>query len=148
MRSPLAIALLLVGCPPPERSGEITLGTGVVAFEPLAADGTAEIVAGIQGGWHVDAAVQTTFDPTGLYLTYSAVDAEQGDVLASGTYVGLNDLVADEVSPGLWEHAGDRVILDARSVDALIGRLITLQVEIDADEPTTDEADLRLVDDR
>ena len=66
------------------------LGTGLGRFVALADGDALELVAGLQGGWHVDVAVRTTgVEPDGLTLTYEAFDAESGASLSHRTFAAL-----------------------------------------------------------
>lgn len=66
-------------------SGEprITIGHGLTAYEDVPEGGDAELVAGPQGGWHVNLALRIySIDPEDLSIRIEGFDAETGDVLS------------------------------------------------------------------
>lgn len=123
--------LLLAGCPSPPDSDEawIVLGQGLSAYEELEDGDVLELVAGPQGGWHVDMAVSLGgFDPEGKLLQYRGMDAGTDVVVSYVTEALLyaNRLVADGDG---WERSGDRIVFDIASEDEVVGRELRLEVQ-------------------
>lgn len=66
-------------------SGEprITIGHGLTAYEEVPEGGDAELVAGAQGGWHIDLALRIySVDPEDLFIRIEGFDAATGDALS------------------------------------------------------------------
>ncbi len=124
----------------------IELGTGVVAFESLADDDPIELVAGIQGGWHLDAAIRFGgFGPDGVVLVYEAVDtsAQPISYLTQATVTEASVLTDGDD----FVRVGDRVVLDIRSAAEVIGEDVFLRVTAELDGQTwSDERRLVIVD--
>ena len=119
------------------------LGTGLGRFVALADGDALELVAGLQGGWHVDVAVRTTgVEPDGLTLTYEAFDAESGASLSHRTFAALESANVLWTQAG-WVRVGDRVVFDITAAKEVVGALVCLRVE--AEGPTFDAVDERCV---
>lgn len=105
----------------------IDLGTGATVFEPLTDGGPIELVAGPQGGFHVDVAVHYGgFGPSGILLVYDAVDTD-GEVISFETRGQTSEFSVTELDGG-WQRVGDRVVMDITSPDDLVGSEITLRL--------------------
>ncbi len=106
------------------------LGTGLTRWRALAEGDPIELVAGPQGGWHVDVSVRGAgVESEGLRLDYYAIDAESGDELSFVTSSQLTEggvLPADEG----WFRLGDRVVFDIDGPEDVVGRDVCLIVEI------------------
>lgn len=145
-----------VGAPDPARpSGEsegvfgdpwVELGTGTSSWEALADDDPIELVAGTQGGWHLDATVWFGgFGPTGVVLVYEAVDtdAERVSYVTQAQLAPQSVLEADEG----WYRVGDRVVLDIDDASDVVGEELILRVTAALGEQTwSDERRVRVVD--
>ena len=103
----------------------LELGTGTTAF---ASDGdAAPLIAGIQGGWHVDAGVAFGgFGPDGVVLVYEAVDTN-ADRVSFVTQAQLSEGSVLEAEDG-WHRVGDRIVLDIASEDEVVGSELILKV--------------------
>ena len=127
----------VVGPPSPTESvgvGVVTgdpwveLGAGLDTFEPLADGGDIELVAGHQGGWHVDVAVRAGgFGPDGVVLTYEALDASTAESLAFDTLARLGEASVLPLDDG-WERVDDRIVFDVPAAEEVIGRSVVLRV--------------------
>lgn len=139
--TPRAVDLL-----PGEGDSFVELGTGVTGFEALAEGGDIELVAGFQGGWHVDAAVRFGgFSPTGVTLFYEAL-APNAEPLSLITSAGLSPsrVIVDD---GAFVRVGDRVVFRVDDGNTLIGQTIVLRVVAEVDGATiADERELVVVD--
>ena len=125
-----------VGSPDPARpSGSaevfgdpwVELGTGATTWSPLEDAGPVELVAGPQGGHHIDAAVWFGgFGPGGVVLLYEAVDAdaERVSFVTEAVLVEQNVLVADEG----WYRVGDRIVLNIDDAQEVVGVELILRV--------------------
>lgn len=140
------------GRPPPSDevfgTPSVQLGTGQVAFEPLAAGDSVELVAGPQGGWHLDTTVWLQgFGPSGVRLVYEALD-EQAQRVSFLTQAELGSSGVLEAAEG-WHRVGDRVVLDITSADEVVDRELVLRVTAELGGQTwSDERVVRVVDDR
>jgi hypothetical protein len=140
------------GEPPPSEAvwGEpwIELGTGVVAFEPLDDGDDIELVAGIQGGWHLDATLRFDgFGPSGVALAYEALslDAEPLSFVTEATLQDGSVLTDDDG----FVRLGDRVVLDIRSASEVVDSDVILRVTASLDGQTwSDERRLHIVEAR
>ncbi len=145
-----------VGAPDPARpSGEDTvfgdpwveLGTGAAAWEPLQDDASVELVAGSQGGWHIDVGLWFGgFGPSGIELVYEAVgvDAERISFVTYAEVYETSVLAADDG----WYRVGDRVVLDVASPDEIVGETIIVRVTAAlGDQTWSDERRVIVVDD-
>ncbi len=144
-----------VGPPDPSRpsaSGEVfgepwvELGTGSRAFEPLQDGDSVELVAGPQGGWHVDATVWFGgFGPAGVTLVYDAVDseAERVSFVTQAEVFEPSVLEADEG----WHRVGDRIVLDINGPEEVVGEELYLRVTAALGEHSwSDERRVQVVD--
>lgn len=146
-----------VGAPDPARpqttdgvfgTPVIELGTGTSAFQSLADGADIELVAGPQGGWHLDVAVAFDgFGPGGVQLVYDGLDAV-AEPVSFVTHAELTPASVVEVDSG-WQRVGDRVVLDIGGAEAVIGQELVLRVTAELDGQTwSDERRVRVVDDR
>lgn len=139
------VAVLVVGCdaepqpgesdgpsstsdPQPEVEPTIELGAGLTDWRPLADGDTVELVAGFQGGWHIDLGVRGKgIDPEGLSLRYEARDP-QTDASLSHETKGL--LTTSNVLPmgDSWLRVGDRVVFTIDQPETVVGSEVCLYV--------------------
>ena len=144
-----------VGAPDPARpeasdgvfgTPVIALGTGTGTFVPLADGAEVELVAGPQGGWHLDVAVAFDgFGPGGVELVYDALDTTAAPV-SFVTRAELTPASVLEADAG-WHRFGDRVVLDIPDPDAVVGQDVVLRVTAALDGQTwSDERTVRVVD--
>lgn len=113
----------------------LELGTGTFAFEPLADDDPIALVAGAQGGWHLDATVRFTgFGPGGVRLVYEAVDtdAQRVSFVTQAELSESSVLSIDE----RWTRVGDRVVLDIAHPGDVLGQSLVLRVTAELDGQT------------
>lgn len=124
----------------------LELGTGSTAFAPLGPD--VELVAGAQGGWHLDAAVAFGgFGPDGVVLRYEALWPDAREV----SFPTFAALTATSVLPsdGGWHRVGDRVVLDVASAEDVVDQELILRVTAELDgQSWSDERRARVVDER
>ena len=124
----------------------IELGTGIASYTELADDDTIEIVAGPQGGWHLDVALWFGgFGPNGVTLGYEAVttDAESISFLTQAKLQEANVLEANEG----WHRVGDRIVLDISAAEEVNGDTLILRVTAVLGAQTwSDERSVRVVD--
>lgn len=107
----------------------IELGTGLSAWQELADGGSLELVAGFQGGWHVDVSVRGEgLAPDDLWLNYEARDARSGAALSFVTQARLNEANVLRDDDGLWLRLGDRVVFDIEGPESLVGHEVCLAV--------------------
>ena len=125
----------------------LELGKGDDSYTELADDDTIEIVAGPQGGWHLDVALWFGgFGPDGITLVYEAVDTEAHPVsfLTQARLLSANVMEASEG----WHRVGDRIVLDIGGSEEVNGETLILRVTAALGEQTwSDERRVRLVDD-
>jgi hypothetical protein len=134
-----------------QGSGAVTgevwleLGTGRFSYEPLQDE--IEVVAGPQGGWHVDVSLRFGgFEPDGVVVVYDAVDANTADAVSFTTVAQLSQTSVLPADDG-WERVGDRVVLDIATVDEVVGRDIVVRVTAEVGEGTwSDERPVTVVD--
>ena len=127
----------VVGPPSPTESvgvGVVTgdpwveLGAGLTTFSPLTDGDPIELVAGHQGGWHVDVSVRGGgFGPDGVILSYEALDATTAESLAFDTYAQLSTGSVIPTEDG-WERVDDRIVFDVPDPDEVTGRSLVLRV--------------------
>lgn len=126
----------------------VELGTGTASFEPLDEGQDIELVAGPQGGWHLDAAVWFDgFGPGGVTLVYEAVDveAERVSYVTQAELIEANVVEADEG----WHRVGDRIVLDIDSTDEVVGDALILRVTAQLEGQTwSDERRVVVVDEQ
>lgn len=126
----------------------IELGTGVVDFEPLTDGDDIELVAGLQGGWHLDVSLRFDgFGPDGVVLSYEALSAD------ATTISYRTDAILQEASvlpdDEGFLRLGDRVVLDIPSADAVVGTEVVLRVTAELGGQTwSDERQVLVVDDQ
>ena len=124
----------------------VELGTGTSQFAELEDDDTVEIVAGPQGGWHVDVSLWFGgFGPGGVTLVYDAVDTEAGQVsfVTQAKLLDANVIDADEG----WYRVGDRIVFDINDADEVRGKTLILRVTAAMQEQSwSDEHRVVLVD--
>ncbi len=132
---------------PPMMEASFELGTGLTRWQALAEGDSIELVAGPQGGWHVDVSVRGAgVEPEGLRLDYYARDAEDGAELS---YVTSSQLIEGSVLPADegWLRLGDRVVFDIDGPEEVVGADICLIVEISgADWQAEDQRCVTVVD--
>ena len=144
-----------VGDPDPARSEEsdgvtgtpeLALGTGTSSFVPLADGDSIELVAGPQGGWHLDTTLWFTgFGPGGVTLVYEALDASAARV-SFETQAELVEASVVETEDG-WHRLGDRIVLNIANPSAVVNTELILRVTAALDGQTwSDERRVTVVD--
>lgn len=125
----------------------IELGTGRSAFEPIAELGPVELVAGIQGGWHVDASLRFGgFGPHGIVVVYEVVD-EGAQSISFATQASLSAASVLKDGEG-WVRVGDRVVLDIADPTEVVGKTAILRATAAlGDQTWSDERTITIVDD-
>lgn len=135
------------GLPPGTASDEVTLalGTGTTAYTPLAPGASVELVAGSQGGWHLDVTVRSTGLPAeGVVLSYDAL--RTGGSVAWPVSAVTSERSVLPTADG-WDRVGDRVVLDIPSADAIVGATVDLTLEATlGDQTWTDIVSVVVVD--
>ncbi|MFT5457277.1 MAG: hypothetical protein ACI9K2_003770 [Myxococcota bacterium] len=146
----------VVGAPDPTLklvTGEVTgdpwieLGAGLAAFEPLADGDTVELIAGHQGGWHVDVSVRGgDFGPDGVVLAYDALDATSAESVSFDTRALLSAASVLPLDDG-WERVDDRIVFDIASAEEVVDRAVVLRVTASLGGLTwSDERSVTVVD--
>ncbi len=132
-----ALLLFVVGCDADPSSATdqpvkptIELGAGLSDWQPLADGDPVELIAGLQGGWHIDVGVRGEgIEPDGLLLHYEARDPTT-EVSLSHVTTGLLDennvLWTDEG----WLRLGDRVVFTIEGPEAVVGSEVCLFVTV------------------
>jgi len=144
-----------VGAPNPARPLEadgvfgdpwVTLGGGSLSWTPLAQGDSIELVAGPQGGWHLDVSLWFGgFGPGGVQLSYEAVDTGAARV----SFVTQAELFEASVIPAEdgWYRFGDRIVLDIQDTSEVVGEELILRVTAALGEQAwSDQLQLRVVD--
>jgi hypothetical protein len=124
----------------------VALGTGVSAYEPLPDGATVELVAGPQGGWHVDVSVRAAgFEPDGVILTYDAT--LDGQPIAFTTRAQLSSASVLSDGDDGFDRVGDRLVLEIGSAAEVVGEQLqlTLMAELGG-EVFADQALVTVVD--
>ena len=145
----------VVGAPDPGKApvpagvfGEphVELGTGLFTFESLTDGDSVELVAGIQGGWHVDASVRLEgFGPGGILLLYEAVDMT-GKLISYQTQALLSDKGVLVDGDG-WIRIGDRVVMDIEDPSEVVNQEVFVRVTAELGGQTwSDERRIIIVD--
>jgi hypothetical protein len=126
----------------------IELGSGRAAFQPLVDGDSLELVAGIQGGWHLDASLRFGgFGPDGIELVYQALD----DMAQPISFVTEASLSSASVLPDGdgWVRLGDRIVLDVIDPAPVVGKTAVVRVTAALDGQTwSDERSVVIVDDQ
>ncbi|MEM9068990.1 MAG: hypothetical protein AAGE52_10810 [Myxococcota bacterium] len=128
----------------------VELGTGQERFVPVTDVGSrVELVAGFQGGFHIDVAVRLYDMPVdGLVLRYEVRDLD-GTVRSLPAEYALRESRATREGDA-WVHTGNFVQLDIRVASDVIGDTVVLAVEADPLgrlAPVTDEVTVTVADD-
>lgn len=144
-----------VGAPDPYRAPDppgvvgdvaIELGTGYQAFEPLQNGDDVDLIAGLQGGWHVNASVRLSgVGPDGVLLVYDAVDSEGARIsFETQALLSQGSLLAEGEG---WLRLGDLVVMEIDDAMEVLGSSVTLRVTASFDGQTwSDERTVRVVD--
>jgi hypothetical protein len=121
-----ATALVDAAVDAPLVAPRVVAGTGLSAFVPLADEDRVEIVAGPQGGWHIDVGARVEGLPAMGLLRYRLLD-ERGAVVSRPAEFAVDPgrVVPDGTA---WVRLGDRVVLDVSVLEELSGRSVTLEV--------------------
>ena len=125
----------------------IELGAGLQSFEALSDGDSIELVAGIQGGWHVDVSLRFSgVGPEGILLRYEAFDLS-GQSISYETQALLSEKSLLPDGDG-WQRVGDRIVLDILSPSEVVGTEVRLAVNATLDgESWSDERKVTIVDD-
>jgi len=145
----------VVGPPEPSQPAEsdgvfgeprVELGVGYAAWEPIANGDSVELVAGIQGGWHLDVALWLDgFGPGGVTVVYDAVDSDARRV-SFLTQAVLNEQSVIEAEQG-WHRVGDRIVLDIEGPEDVVGSTLILRATATLGEQSwSDERRVVVVD--
>lgn len=124
----------------------LELGTGLDAWQALEEGDPVELVAGLQGGWHLDAAVRFDgFGPGGVELVYDAVRDDGTPVgLTTVATLGPGRVLEDEQG---FLRLGDRVVLDIEGPEDVVGAEVVVRVSAVLGEATwSDERVVVVVD--
>ena len=125
----------------------MVLGTGTDRYETLDDGDTVELIAGIQGGWHVDVSLWFDgFGPGGTTLRYEALDSSATALIFPMQTVLAETSVLDADSG--WHRVGDRVVMDISDPSEVVGQTVILRVTAELDGQTwSDERTVTVVDD-
>ena len=109
--------------PPPS----IEIGTGTDSFIPILDGEDIELIAGPQGGWHIEAAIRfQSVDPNSLKLTYEIHEPDQTLILNFAA-IRLLDSGLVKREGEFYVRAGDIVILRIQTPAEIVGK----EVEFD-----------------
>jgi len=124
----------------------IELGAGKYIFETITDGDAIELVAGPQGGWHVDVSLRFAgFGPHGIMLTYEAVDLT-GQTLSYVTKALLSKKSVLSDGDG-WQRVGDRIVLDIGAPAEVVGTDAVLHVTATLEgQSWSDERPVTIVD--
>ena len=124
----------------------IELGTGQYLFGSLSEGDDIELVAGPQGGWHVDVSLRFGgFGPSGIVLSYEAVH-ENGEAISFVTQAVLSSKSVLADGEG-WQRVGDRIVLDIAAPAEVVGSSVVLHVNATLSEQSwVDQRTVRVVD--
>ena len=139
----LVLTWLACASPEPIDLGEpwLELGAGQTAFEPLQDDDVVELVAGPQGGWHVDVSVRFGgMWPDGVTLTYGAWLDDALVSFESSAQLSENSVLV--IDDG-WERVADRIVFDIAETSEVVGQ--TLELRLACTSEQGDLADVRQV---
>lgn len=107
---------------------QIELGAGLVDWRALEEGDAVELVAGFQGGWHVDLGVRGSGTaPSGMWLLYEARDSSTGASLSYVTEARLDENNVVQTDEG-WLRLGDRVVFDISAPEVVVGSEVCLFV--------------------
>lgn len=130
-------------------SSSVVIGLGVVDFTPASDGDDAELVAGPQGGWHVDIALRLfNVEPDGALLTLQGFDVDSGDPLTVPIARRLTRSRVRRVDDH-WLRLGDQMVFDVGDPAEVTGRnvrLTAMVAEADGRE-TSGELRVHIVDD-
>ena len=124
------------------------LGVGRTAFASLSDGDPVELVAGPQGGWHLDVGLRFGAGSAhaGFRLVYDAVRLA-GDPVSYTTVADLGPSAVLDDGDG-WVRLGDRVVLDISSPTDVVGRVLVVRVTAElANQTWSDERRIVVVDD-
>lgn len=127
----------------------VAVGLGVVDFTAATDGDDAELVAGPQGGWHVDVALRLfNVEPDGALLTLQGFDAESGEALTVSIARRLTRSRVRRVDD-YWLRLGDQMVFDVADPAEVTGRNVRLSATLtEADESeTSGELTVHIVDD-
>lgn len=111
----------------------VELGTGRLQWEPLGRPGEVELVAGPQGGWHVDLTLRATaLDPDGLTLRYHAYNPGTRTSLSYETTATLSPDNVVWTDAG-WDRVGDRVVFDIAAAAEVVNTTVCIAVDVHGD---------------
>ncbi|RLB51189.1 MAG: hypothetical protein DRJ42_17350 [Deltaproteobacteria bacterium] len=134
---------------PDGSTGEpwIELGTGINAYAPLLEGAPLELVAGLQGGWHLDLTARFGgFGPAGVLLVYEALsDAVEPINYTTEAVLRTRSVRADGDG---WVRVGDRIVLDITDPTEVVGSAAIVRVTgVLGDVSVSDERTVTIVDD-
>ena len=130
-------------------SPSVILGLGVVDFTPANDGDDAELVAGPQGGWHVDVALQLfNVEPDGSLLTLQGFDADSGDALSVPIARRLTRTRVRRVSD-YWLRLGDQMVFNVADPLEVTGRDVRITATLEEADGRVSSGALRvhIVDD-
>ncbi len=124
----------------------LQLGGGNLSWVPIEDGDDIELVAGPQGGWHVDVSVWFDgFGPGGIELNYEAVDTTANRIsFATRSVLSEDNVIAGDTG---WYRFGDRIVLDIARTDDVVGKELILRLTAALGEQTwSDELRVQVVD--
>jgi hypothetical protein len=120
----------------------IVAGAGLSAFMALADGDPVEIIAGPQGGWHLDLGARIEGVPAMGLLRYTLRN-DAGVVVSLPAEYAVDPARVMPSGEG-WTRVGDRAVLDVRSPDEVSGRPLTLDVRFTTNLGRVLEAHVRI----
>lgn len=127
--------------------GRVELGTGTTSFVEIPeSGGRLELVAGPQGGWHVDVTARLyDFEIEGLLLSYEI--RRDGAVVSMPRQFALREAIVVREGDH-WLRAGDFVPFEIAMPSDVVGDTVTVQVLAEPTEGSaaSDERTVLIVD--
>ena len=133
---------------PDAGEARVELGLGIVEFNAAEDGADAELVAGPQGGWHVDVALRFfDLEPDGALLTLQGFDAASGDPLTVPIARRLTRTRVRRVDDH-WLRLGDQMVFDVADPAEVTDRDVRLRASVaEADgRETTGMLSVHIVD--
>lgn len=128
----LGVALGVAGCSVESVPAApiVEIGIGRDSFESLVSDGDIELVAGPQGGWHVDLSVRLhRLAVVDVPLTFRTRDPDSQREIGYPFRTFLTPAGVTELGGDAYERVGDRVVLIVEAPSEIVGRALVAEVE-------------------
>ena len=108
----------------------LEVGTGRSSFVAIAAGANVELVAGIQGGWHLDASLRFGgLGPDGVVVRYEVL-TQEGKLISFATKAFLTSASVLEDGDA-FVRVGDRAVLDIADPAEVVGTTAILRATVE-----------------